>query len=140
MRRSKRDRKKWREDCWVRIFSLIRECGMHRVQSKLEESAMKQQQRMNIMKDLTKKTWSEGRTYAESRLCVSELLAADCEKAWIHPAWKKQKMRRERRRRGINKKWRIWLRVRKEVLDSCTKITELTAWRGGPQILKTRRR
>ena len=25
---------------------------------------------------------------AESRLWVSELLAADCEKVWIHPGWK----------------------------------------------------
>ena len=38
-----------------------------------------------IMKDLTKKIRSKGRMDAESRWWVSELLAADCEKAWIHP-------------------------------------------------------
>ena len=46
---------------------------------------MKQQQRMKIMYDLTKKIWSKGTMDAESRWWVSELLAADCEKAWIHP-------------------------------------------------------
>ena len=39
---------------------------------------------MMIMKDLIKKIRSKGRMDAESRWWVSELLAADCEKAWIH--------------------------------------------------------
>ena len=46
---------------------------------------MKQQQRMKIMKDVTKKIKSEGRVDGETRWWVSELLAADCEMAWIHP-------------------------------------------------------
>ena len=50
-----------------------------------EEEEMKQQQRMKIMKDLTKKIRSKGRMDAESRWWVTALLAADCEKAWIHP-------------------------------------------------------
>ena len=45
---------------------------------------MKQQQRMAIMKDLKMKIRSKGRKDAENRWWVSELLATDCEKAWIH--------------------------------------------------------
>ena len=60
VRRSKNDRiQKWREDCWARIFALLRKYNLQRLQSKQEESTeeeeMKQQQRMKIMKDLTKK-------------------------------------------------------------------------------------
>ena len=48
---------------------------------------MKQEQRMGIMKDLIKKNRSKGRMYAKNRWWVSELLAKDCEKAWIHTGW-----------------------------------------------------
>ena len=61
---------------------------MQRLQSKQEESTeeeeMKQQQRMMIMKDLTEKIRSKGRIDAKNRWWVSELLAAECEKVWIH--------------------------------------------------------
>ena len=36
---------------------------------------------------MRKKIRSKGRMDAESRWWVSELLAADCEKAWIHTGW-----------------------------------------------------
>ena len=49
-----------------------------------EEEEMKRQ-RMKIMKDLTKKISSRGRMDAENRWWVAELLAADCEKAWLRP-------------------------------------------------------
>ena len=52
-----------------------------------EEEETKQQQRMMMMKDLVKNIRSEGRMDAQSRWWVSELLAADCEKAWIHTGW-----------------------------------------------------
>ena len=52
-----------------------------------EEEEMKQQLRMKIMKDLTKKIRSNGRMDAQNRWWVTELLAADCERAWIHPGW-----------------------------------------------------
>ena len=48
---------------------------------------MKQQQRMTIMKDLIKKIGSKGRIDAQNRWWVSELLAKDCEEAWIHTGW-----------------------------------------------------
>ena len=83
--------RKWREDCWARIFALFGEYNLQLLESKQEESAeegeMKQQRRMKIMMDLTKKIRSKGRVDAENRWWVSELLAADCEKAWIHPGW-----------------------------------------------------
>ena len=83
--------RKWRQECWARIFSLFREYNLQRLQSKQEESTeeeeMMQQQRMMIMKGLTKKMRSKGRMDTESRWRVSELLAADCEKAWIHTGW-----------------------------------------------------
>ena len=56
---------------------------MQRLQSKQDESAegeeMKQQQKLNIMKDLTKKTISKRRIDAESQWWVTELLPADSE-------------------------------------------------------------
>ena len=50
LRRSKKYRiRKWREDCWARIFALFREYNLQRLQSKQEELAeeeeMKQQQK-----------------------------------------------------------------------------------------------
>ena len=48
---------------------------------------MKQQQRMAIMKDLMKNMRSEGRMDAKNRWWVTEILATDCEKAWIHAGW-----------------------------------------------------
>ena len=44
---------------------------------------MKRQQRIKVMKDMTKKVRSKGRMDAENRWWVAVLLAADCEKAWL---------------------------------------------------------
>ena len=120
MRKNKKYRvRKWREDCLVRIFSLFKEYNVQRLQSKQEVSTevekMKQQQRMKIIKDLTRKIISKGRMDGESRWWVTELLAADCEKAWIHAGWEDvmQKwyewlgwMRRKRWRKCISTRWR----------------------------------
>ena len=108
--------------CGEDYFSLFREYSLQRLQRKQEESTeeeeMKQQQRMTTMKDLTKKIRSKESMDAESRWWVSELLAADCDKAWIHPGWEdtmqkwwdwletRKKMSRKRWRRGTNKKCR----------------------------------
>ena len=43
---------------------------------------MRQQQRMKVMKDLTKKIRAKGRMDANHSWWDSELLAGDCEKAW----------------------------------------------------------
>ena len=48
---------------------------------------MKRQQRMKIMKDMTKKIRSKARMDAENRWWVAVLLAEDYEKAWIRPGW-----------------------------------------------------
>ena len=57
--------------------------NLQRLQSMQEE--MKRQRRMDIMKDMTKKIRSRGRMDGVNRWWVAELLAADCEKAWLHP-------------------------------------------------------
>ena len=48
---------------------------------------MRHQQRMKVMKDTTRKIRSEGRMDANDSWWVRELLAADFEKAWLHPGW-----------------------------------------------------
>ena len=62
-----------------------------------EVEEMKEQQRMKIMQELTRKIRSKGRMDAESRWWVTELLAANCEKAWVHTGW------------GTMQKWYKWL-------------------------------
>ena len=125
---------------------------MQRLQSKQEESAkeeekMKQQQRMKIMNDLTKKFRSKGRMDAESRWWVSELLAADCVKASIHPGWEDtmqkwydwpEKMKNEKGKMEEMHQQKVAQMIKSAegsagVLD---KITKPTAWRGVTQILK----
>ena len=76
--------------------------NLQRLQSKQDELAekeeMKQQQRMKIMKGVTKKIRPQGRMDAKSRWWAAELLAADCEKAWIDPGWE-----------DTMQKWYEWL-------------------------------
>ena len=50
-------------------------------------SQKRQLQRMNVMKDTRKKIRSKERMDANNSWWVTELLAADCEKAWLHPGW-----------------------------------------------------
>ena len=81
-------------------------CLVQSKQEELEEvEEMKQQQRMKIMKDLTKRIRSKGRRDAESRWWVTELLAADCEKAWIHPGWE-----------DTMQKWYEWFERKKKMM------------------------
>ena len=81
---SKYQPRKCGEDCWARIFSCFKEYnlqrkqGMHEGQTEKEE--MRQQQRMRVMKDMTKKIRAKGRMDANHSYhswWVSELLAAD---------------------------------------------------------------
>ena len=68
---------------------MFREYTLQGLQSTHEDATegeeMKRQERMKIMKDTTKKIRSKGRMDAGNRWWVAELLAADCEKAWLHP-------------------------------------------------------
>ena len=52
-----------------------------------EEEEMIQQQRTNVMKDMTRKISTKGAIDANSGWWVSVLLAADWEKAWLHVRW-----------------------------------------------------
>ena len=88
---SKKKRKiirKWREECWARTFSLFKDFNLQRLQCNQEESTeeeeVKQQQRMMIVEDLTKKIRTEERMDAKNMWWVSELLAADSGRGWIH--------------------------------------------------------
>ena len=62
-----------------------RKQGMQEGQTEREE--MRQQQRMKVMKDMTRKIRAKGRMDANHSRWVSELLATDCEKAWLHSGW-----------------------------------------------------
>ena len=86
------------------------------------------------MKDPVRKIRSKGSMVAESRWWVTELLAADCEKAWIHPGWEDtmqkvyewlEKMNKEdEKKNGGNSSTKydvFFKRMQREVLDSCTK-------------------
>ena len=47
--------RKWREDCWARIFSWFRELMQSMREGSTEEEEMKQQQRKKVMNNMTKK-------------------------------------------------------------------------------------
>ena len=99
--------RKWGEDCWARIVSFFREYNLQRLQCRegvsAEEEELKQQKRMEIMKNLTRKIRSKGMMDAENRWWVVELLAEDCERAWIHPGWE-----------DMMRKWYEWLEWKKK--------------------------
>ena len=67
-RRVRKNRKyrirKWRADCWAGIFALFREYNLQRLQRMREDSTegeeMTRQQRMKVMKDVTKIVISKG--------------------------------------------------------------------------------
>ena len=110
---------------------------------------MKQQQRMNIMKDLTKKIRSKGRMDGRNRWWVTELLAADCERAWIHPGWEdtmqkwyelledmKKKDEKEKMEEMHQHKVAQMIKSAEGSAALFHKISKPTEWRGGAQILK----
>ena len=59
--------------------------GMQEGQTGKEE--MRQQQTMKVMDDITKENRLKGRMDAIHSWWLIELLAADCEKALLHPGW-----------------------------------------------------
>ena len=69
---------------------------MHEDSTEGEE--VKRQQRMKIMRDMTKKIRSKERIDANNRWWVAEVLAVDCDKAWLHAGWE-----------DTMKKWYDWL-------------------------------
>ena len=144
---------KWREDCWARIFALFRDYNLQRRQSMhedfTEEEEMRRQHRMKIKKDLTKKIRSKVGMDAENRWWVAELLATDCEKAWLDPGEEEtmrksyvqlEKMKKEDKKRKMEELHQQ--RVNQMIKSAegsaglLHKLTKPTAWRGGAQILK----
>ena len=64
VRKSRKYRtRKWREDCWARIFALFREYNLQRLQNMHEDSTegeeITRQESMKVMKDVTKKIRSK---------------------------------------------------------------------------------
>ena len=63
--------REWREDCWARFFAWFTEHNLQRLKSMHEDSTegeeMKRQQRIEIMKDMTKKIRSKGGMDADNR-------------------------------------------------------------------------
>ena len=57
------------------------------MQAVKKEEEMKQQQKMKTMTNMIRKIKAKGRVDANRSWWVSELLAADCKKAWLHPKW-----------------------------------------------------
>ena len=70
---------------WFREYILQRKQGMQEGHTEKEE--MRQQQRGKVMKDMTKKIRAKERMDGNHSWWVCELLATDCEKAWLHSGW-----------------------------------------------------
>ena len=90
---------------------------------------------------------------AEIQWLVDELLAADCEKAWIHARWEDtmqkwymwlEKMKKEDEKKKMEdmhqQKVTQMIKIAEGSAGLLHKSTGPTAWRGGAQILKQRRR
>ena len=66
-------------------YSLQRSNSMQA--SKTEEQGMKQHQRVKTMTDMIRRIKAKGGVDANNSWWDSELLAADCRKAVLHPEW-----------------------------------------------------
>ena len=88
--------RKWCEDCWARNFLRVQ-----RVQLAAEQNHAGKRNRKG-KNQATAKNEAKGRMDANSIWWVSDLLAADCKTAWLHPKWED------------TMQWRNWLHVLKE--------------------------
>ena len=113
-----------------------------------EEEEMKQQQRMTIMKDMMKKIRSKGRMDVNNWWWVSELLVAECGKAWLQDGVEDTMQKwydwlGEMKKHEINKLEEMHQRNVSQMIKSADdsagllhRITKPTASRGGVQIFK----
>ena len=154
VRRIKKFRKRmWREDCWARIIALFREYNLQCLQSMnedcTEEEEMRSQQRMKLMKDITKKIRSRGWMDAKNRWWFADLLAANCEKAWPHSveetkmqgwfSWLEDLKKKDEKKQMEQMHQQQASQMVKKAEGSAGllhKITKPAAWRGGAQILE----
>ena len=89
------------------------------------------------MKDLMKKNQIERKDGCQNRWWVSELLAKDCEEAWIHAGWEDEK---KKWRRRISERWIIYMIKSAEGSDGILhKITQIQRC-GGEEYRSWRRR
>ena len=103
---------------------------------------MKQQQRMKIMNDLTKKIRSKGRVDAENRWRVAELVAESVDTSRMGNTIQKWYVWSEKMKKTEQMEVRHQQKVVQMIKSAegsaglLHKITKPTAWRGGTQILK----
>ena len=110
------------EDCWATVYSWLMDYSLSRSKRMQEagntdEEERKQEQRMKTGTDRTRKIKAKGRMDANNGWWVSELLAADCKKAWLNPesentmqhgySWlhKTKKKGEEKRKEEEHQKW-----------------------------------
>ena len=110
---------------------------------RLAVKEMRQQQRMKVRTEITKNIKSKVRLDANNSWWVSELLAADCKTAWLHPEWEGTMLRWYGWLPEIKKDEEKKMEVEQRTLvsrmiqssDGSTgllhKITKPSAWRGG---------
>ena len=145
--------RKWSEDCWARIFSWFREYNLQRKQGLQEgqtgKEEMRQRQRMKVTKEMLRKIRANGRTDANNSWWVSDLCAADCEKAWLHAEWEDtvqkwhdwlQQMKKKDKGRKVEEEHRKYASQLIRSADGGAgllhTVTKPTTWRGRVQILK----
>ena len=134
-------------DCWAIIFYCFREYHLQRLQSKQEESTVKEEMKQQERK--AKKIGSKGSIDAQNRWWVAELLSKDCEKGWTHTGWEdtmqkwyewlkhmKKKDEKEKMEEMHQRKVEKMIKSAEWSAGLLHTITKPTMWRGGVQILK----
>ena len=91
-----------------RAYSESKACRKVKQKRKKE---IRQQQRMKVMKDMTRKIRAKERFDAHHSWWVSEFLAADCRKAWLHSGWEDTMQRwfdwlHEMKKKTKQKEWK----------------------------------
>ena len=122
------------------------------MQAGTTEEKVKQEQRLKTMTDMLRKIKAKSRMDANKSWWVSELLAADCKKAWLRPAldteqqwhsWlhEMKKMDEEKRTEEEHPKLVSQMIANAEGGASLLhRITKPTVWRGGVQVLEEEER
>ena len=117
-------------------------------ESQTEKEEMRHQQRMKVMKDVTRKIRARRRMEANNSWWVREQLAADCEQAWLHSGWEdamqkwynllyamKSKDEAQMMAEELEKQISRMIKSADRSAGLLHKFTRPTAWRGRVQIL-----
>ena len=80
-------------------------------ESQTEKEEMREQRRINMTTDMTMKIKSKGRMDANNSWWVSDLMAADRKKTWLHPEWE-----------DTVRRWHKWLYEMKKKYEEKRKV------------------